>query len=257
MASSTGQPGAVSRETYWKRRAFVLAGALLLLALIAYACRPSGEESGEPTRSDAGIEASPSVSPTEPSADASGEPEADPSEGARESADPSEGAEDSEGSGGSAAGDGDSAGGGEGGEVPAPERPEDACRPQDVVVTFEYAQEDQEVYGAGADPGFKITVVNTAEQTCTVDMGGEAMEIRIHSGDDRIFSTADCAEGRSAEKRQISRGVPHEYTFTWERMRSFEDCRGTDASAQPGWYRANLHGDYAGDQPELPFQLKA
>ena len=232
----------------------MLAGALLLLALIAYACRPSGEESGEPTRSDAGIEASPSVSPTEPSADASEEPEADPSEGARESADPSEGAEDS---GGSAAGDGDSAEGGEGGEVPAPERPEDACRPQDIVVTFEYAEEDQEVYGAGANPGFKITVVNTAEQTCTVDVGGEAMEIRIHSGDDRIFSTADCAENNSAEKRQISRGVPHEYTFTWERMRSFEDCRGTESSAQPGWYRANLHGDYAGDQSELPFQLKA
>ncbi|MCP3015708.1 hypothetical protein NGM33_20485 [Nocardiopsis dassonvillei] len=232
----------------------MLAGALLLLALIAYACRPSGEESGEPTRSDAGIEASPSVSPTEPSADASEEPEADPSEGARESADPSDDAEDS---GGSAAGDGGSAEGGEGGEVPAPERPEDVCRPQDIVVTFEYAEEDQEVYGSGANPGFKITVVNTAEQTCTVDVGGEAMEIRIHSGDDRIFSTADCAENKSAEKRQISRGVPHEYTFTWERMRSFEDCRGTEASAQPGWYRANLHGDYAGDQPELPFQLKA
>ncbi|WP_231972507.1 hypothetical protein [Nocardiopsis alborubida] len=232
----------------------MLAGALLVLALIAYACRPSGDGSGEPTRSDAGIEASPSVSPAEPSADASEEPGDDPSEGARESADPSGDAEDSDGA---AAGDGDSAGGGEDGEVPAPERPEDLCRPQDVVVTFEYAEEGQEVYGAGADPGFRITVVNTAEQTCTVDVGGEAMEIRIHSGDDRIFSTADCAENESAEKHQISRGVPHEYTFTWERLRSFEDCRGTDASAQPGWYRANLHGDYAGDQPELPFQLKA
>lgn len=254
MASSTGQPGAVSRETYWKRRAFVLAGALLVLALIAYACRPSGDGSGEPTRSDAGIEASPSVSPAEPSADASEEPGDDPSEGARESADPSGDAEDSDGA---AAGDGGSAGGGADGEVPAPERPEDLCRPQDVVVTFEYAEEGQEVYGAGASPGFRITVVNTAEQTCTVDVGGEAMEIRIHSGDDRIFSTADCAENESAEKHQISRGVPHEYTFIWERLRSFEDCRGTDASAQPGWYRANLHGDYAGDQPELPFQLKA
>ncbi|PDP85997.1 hypothetical protein CQJ94_19855 [Glycomyces fuscus] len=254
MASSTGQPGAVSRETYWKRRAFVLAVALLALALIAYACRPNGEESGEPTRSDAGVEASPSVPPAEPSADGDKEPEADPSEGAQESADPSGDAEDAEDSGGAAAG-GDSAGGGGGGEVPAPERPEDACRPQDIVVTFEYAEEDQEVYGAGANPAFRITVVNTAEQTCTVDVGGEALEVRIHSGDDRIFSTADCAEGE--EKRQISRGVPHEYTFTWERLRSFEDCRDTDTSARPGWYRANLHGDYAGDQPELPFQLKA
>jgi hypothetical protein len=256
MASSTGHPGAVSRETYWKRRAFVLAVALLALALIAYACRPTGEESGEPTRSDAGVETSPSVPPAEPSEDGDEEPEADPSEEAQESADPSEDAEDSEGSGGAAAGGG-SARDGDDGEVPAPERAEDACRPQDIVVTFEYAEEGQEVYGAGTDPAFRITVVNTAEQTCTVDLGGEAMEIRIHSGNDRIFSTADCAEGGSEEKRQISRGVPYEHTFTWDRLRSFEDCRDTNASARPGWYRAKLHGDYAGDQPELPFQLKA
>lgn len=253
MASSTGQPGAVSRETYWKRRAFVLAGIMLVFALIAYACRPSGEESGDPTRSEAGIEASPSVSPPEPSSAESGEPEAEESEG-EESAEPSEGEEAPE-SGGSPGGGGGSDGDAE--DVPVPERPEDACRPQDVVVTFDFAEQDQQIYGAGANPGFRITVVNTEEPTCTVDVGGQAMEIRVHSGSDRVFSTADCVEGEGRQERQLSRGVPHEYTFTWERERSFEDCRESTSAAQPGWYRANLHGDYAGDQSELSFQLKA
>ncbi|WP_017569313.1 hypothetical protein [Nocardiopsis halotolerans] len=237
----------------------MLAGALLVIALIAYACRPSGEETGEPTRSEAGMEASPSVAPTEPSAGESAEPSAGESDGAEESADPSDGAEEA-GTSGGGGGDGGSADGGDdgegGGEVPAPESSEDPCRPQDVVVSFEL-EGGQEIHGAGSKPSFRISVVNTAEQTCTVEVGGQAMEILIHSGDDRIFSTADCAGGEETESRQLSRGVPYTYTFTWERVRSFEDCRGTDATAQPGWYRADLHGEYAGNPDELAFQLKA
>ncbi|NYH53261.1 hypothetical protein HNR06_002850 [Nocardiopsis arvandica] len=265
MASSTGHPGAVSRETYWRRRAFVLAGIMLALTIIVYACRPSGGENGEPSRSDAGIggQSSPSVAPTEPSDAESGGSGAD---GAGESAEPSEGdggaggaegggsAEGGEESGGEAAGDGGSA---DGGELPAPERPEDHCRPQDVVVTFEFAEEDQQIYGAGDSPEFTVTVVNTNEQTCTVDVGGKALEIRIHSGEDRIFSTADCVKGEGTDERQLSRGVPYEHTVEWERERSFEDCRGGTSKVKPGWYRANLHGDYVGDQSELVFQLKA
>ncbi|MFD6949753.1 MULTISPECIES: hypothetical protein [unclassified Nocardiopsis] len=242
----------------------MLAGIMLAFAVIAYACRPSGGENGDPSRSDAAIgeQSSPSVAPSEPSDSESGGPGAG---GAEESAEPSEGAGEAGGAGGSggAEGDEESGGGAVGGgsdadsEIPAPERPEDACRPQDVVVTFEFAEKDQEIYGAGAEPGFRVTVVNTNEQTCTVDVGGEALEIRIHSGDDRIFSTADCVRGEGSEKHQISRGVPFEHTVTWERVRSFEDCRDGTSAVKPGWYRANLHGDYVGDQPELVFQLKA
>ena len=254
MASSTGHP--VSPETYWKRRALVLAGVMLVLTLIVFACRPGGGDEGETTRSEAGMgdDASPSVAPEDPSA--SPEPSEDPSEAdASPSEDPSASddpsdAEESEGE----------DGGGEegaGGAAAAPEKPEDLCRPQDVVVSFDFAEADKEVYGAGQNPAFRVTVVNTAEQTCTVDVGREALELRIHSGDDRIFSTADCVEGEAREDRQLSRGVPHEFTITWERMRSFTDCREGTSQARPGWYRANLHGDSAGSTDQVVFQLKA
>ena len=233
----------------------MLVGMMLVFAVIAFACRPSsGDDDGDPSRSEAGVEpseeASPSVPPEEPSEAESEEPE----EG-----EPSEDEEDTEGSGDDEGDEeeGGSGSGGGSGEVAAPERPEDACRPEDVVVTFDFASSDKETYGAGEEPGFRITVVNTAEQTCTVDVGPEALELRIHSGDDRIFSTADCVEGSAAEERQLSRGVPHAYTITWERVRSFTDCRDGSSAAGVGWYRANLHGDYAGDPEQLAFQLKA
>ncbi|MGW9346281.1 hypothetical protein [Nocardiopsis flavescens] len=257
MASSTGHP--VSPETYWKRRALVLAGVMLVLTLIVFACRPGGGDEGETTRSDAsmGEDASPSVSPED--ASASPEPEEEPSEGeASPSADPSasDDPSDAEASEGGEGGSGGEAGSG-GGGVAAPEKPEDRCRPQDVVVSLDFAESDKEVYGAGQNPAFKVTVVNTAEQTCTVDVGSEAMELRIHSGDDRIFSTADCVEGESRVDRQVSRGVPHEFEISWDRVRSFSDCRGGRSDARPGWYRANLHGDYAGSTEQQVFQLKS
>ncbi|MFW6640203.1 hypothetical protein ACOALZ_09180 [Nocardiopsis algeriensis] len=260
MASSTGHP--VSRDIYWKRRAFVFAGVLLVLTLIVWACRPSSEEDGT-TRSDASLEEpSPSVPPEEDGATAG--PEADPSDGeAGAGDDPEASPSAGEGTGeaveaGGSGGSGGSGGaeGGSGAGAAAPEKPEDLCRPQDVVVTFDFAKKDKEVYGAGEQPGFEVTVVNTSDQTCTVDVGGEALEVRIHSGDDRIFSTADCAEGES-DRRQLERGVPHEITVDWDRTRSFTDCRDDVVNAKPGWYRANLHGGLAGDTSQLVFQIKA
>ncbi|WP_199725903.1 hypothetical protein [Nocardiopsis sp. Huas11] len=235
---------------------------MLVFAVIAFACRPTSGDDGEPSRSEAGAEpsaeASPSVPPEESSDAESEDAEEDEDAEAEEDAEDSEGSEGSgDGEGGEEEGGSGSGSGGGSGEVAAPERPEDPCRPQDVVVSFAPASSDKETYGAGEKPGFRITVVNTAEQTCTVDVGPEALELRIHSGDDRIFSTADCVEGQAAEERQLSRGVPHEYTITWERMRSFTDCRDDSRSAGVGWYRANLHGDYAGDPEQLAFQLKA
>ena len=252
MASSTGHP--VSPETYWKRRALVLAGVMLVLILILFACGPKDGKEGETTLADAsaGDDASPSVAPQDPSAapellDDPLEDDASPSEDPSASDEPSDGEE---------SGDGD-AGAGSGREAAAPEKPEDPCRPQDVVVGFGFAEADREIYGSGQLPAFRITVVNTAEQTCTVDVGPEAMELRIHSGDDRIFSTADCAGEETRQDRQLSRGVPHEFTVTWERIRSFTDCREGRIDARPGWYRANLHGEYTGAAEQQVFQLRS
>ena len=254
MASSTGQPAPVSRETYWKRRAFVLAGVMLVFALVALAFRNTSDE-GEPTGSQAAIEepeASSSVPAEEPSDAETDEEDADPSASPSPSPSASPSASPSEGEEGSGGGSDD-----ESAEAAAPERPEDHCRPQDVVVTFDFAEKEREVFGGGAKPEFKVTVVNVAEQTCTVDVGPEAIELRLDSGEDRIYSSADCVEGNGKEERQLTQGRPHEYTLSWDLERSFTDCRDGGAKAQPGWYKANLRGDLVGSVDQLVFQLKA
>ncbi|MEU3018358.1 MULTISPECIES: hypothetical protein [unclassified Nocardiopsis] len=227
---------------------------MLVLTLVALAFRNTSD-GGETTGSQAAVEepeasaSAPEDEPSDAASDEDADPSPSPSPSASASASPSEGEEDGD--------DSEDGSGGGSADAAAPERPEDHCRPQDVFVTFEFAEKEREVYGGGAKPEFKVTVVNVAEQTCTVDVGPEAMELRLDSGDDRIYSSADCVEGNSKEERQLAQGRPHEYTLTWDLERSFTDCRSGGTKAQPGWYKANLRGDHVGSVDQLVFQLKA
>ncbi len=252
MASSAGHPGPVSPGTYWKRRVFVLVGLLAVVTLIAYACRPSASDTDNAagTSPDAApsAESSPSVAPSPTpstsSDDGDDEDEKDDEDGDDDSSGDGSGGDADEGSGG----DSDSEDGGDGKdgedeEFPAPKKAGDPCRPSDVVVTVETDRSD---YAWDAKPKIELTAVNTAEQTCTVDLGPEAMEVRITSGDDRVFSTADCAERKDENKVELERGVPEKSTFTWDRKRSWKDCRDGDVTAKrPGTYVAALEGDYS------------
>lgn len=251
MASSTGQPGAVSPQTYWKRRALVLAFFMLVVAIIAYACSPVGDENGDPVRGDAGggePDATPSAAPEEPTEAETDEAEEEDEEPTEE---PSDGVEDEDGGGDSGGGGGDSA------DFPAPERPEDPCHPDDVRVTLEFEEEkgEEQTYPAGVDPSFRIMVIQLGDQTCTVDVGPEALELQITSGDHTWFSSAHCQEGNTQEERQLDRGGHHDYLVTWDRVRTFDDCRSTNETAGEGTYHVELNGDHAGDVDRQRFLL--
>lgn len=260
MASSTGHPGAVSRETYWKRRALVLAAFLVVVAIVAYACSPSAGEEAQQNQAGAGgddTEASPSVPPEEPTEDGDGEEEdAEPTEEPSPSEEPSEDGDDED-----AEGDGGDSGGDEGSddeaEIAAPERAEDPCRPQDVVITFDFEEKkgEEQQYPSGVDPSFVVEVVNTGEQTCTVDVGPEELEMVVTSGDDSIHSTAHCREGDTSDERQLDQGRTHRYTIDWDRERSFSDCRNETSTAGAGWYHAELRGTYSEGADDLRFRI--
>lgn len=265
MASSAGHPGPVSPGTYWKRRFFVLTGLLAVVALVAYGCigSPSSdtEQAANTTSSDDSSESpsSTSIPPSSPADDASdANPSGDTGDGGSDNDDgdsadgddssDSEKSEESDSSGDSSedsseegkSGDGEDSGDGD--SVPAPENAGDPCRPADVVTTLATDKSD---YAADEEPEIELSVVNTADQTCTVDVGPENMELRITSGDDRVFSTADCVGGNGSDKVQLSRGVPHTETVTWDRKRSWKDCPDRDMTAdRPGTYVVSLHSDY-------------
>lgn len=131
---------------------------------------------------------------------------------------------------------------------PSPKKlgPGDPCNPDDVVVTADLGHQ---TYSGGEQPRFTVTAVNTGQRTCSYDVGPKALELRVTSGSDRIWSSADCAGVSDA--RHLKRGVPYTRTITWNRVRSNSKCKHTDQKAKPGTYVVRLHGDHVKDESHV------
>jgi hypothetical protein len=210
-----GDVGVEGPDVYWRRRVSVLTGALVVVAVVAWACTSASGGSGPSSAGrpvpvgskDPGARMSASTSPSPtptPTATAkavgSARPPANPS--------------------------------------PPPShtrRPGDPCERADVVISL---RGESEVYSGKGTPAFVLSVVNIGRLDCTVDVGPRAVEVRITSGDDRVWSTADCVSGDGTDVRRLRRGVPHIKTINWDRRRSAPDCRATRPKAHDGTYVA-------------------
>ncbi|MFO7252491.1 MAG: hypothetical protein DIU60_017240 [Actinomycetes bacterium] len=126
------------------------------------------------------------------------------------------------------------------GPSPAPQgerRSGDArCSEEDVVVHLEGLQE---VYPPGVRPRFVVMLVNTGDEPCVLDVGPRALDLRITSGSDRVWSSADCVGGDGATKlHRLERGVPFVRSISWNRHRSGKDCSAAHPEAKAGTYVA-------------------
>jgi hypothetical protein len=108
-----------------------------------------------------------------------------------------------------------------------------ACDESDISVS---AATDAPSYAAGENPTLILEVENTGDSDCEVDVGTEAMEFIVTSGEDRIFSSKDCAVETGELMRTIAPGESERAQFTWERQRSAPGCTAVNANPQPGTY---------------------
>ncbi|MQA94438.1 MAG: hypothetical protein GEV11_07205 [Streptosporangiales bacterium] len=217
-----GSSGSLPPETYWRRRVIALTGIIGIIALLAWAC--SGASSDERGNAAPAV-ATGSATPAKPKA---APPKPLPTVTVTVTATP---------------------------KTPpsAPKRPGDICDKRDLVATF---MVNQDSYSSGDKPRFQLTVVNTGRRLCTWDVGRKAMEIKVTSGGDRIWSSADCTAGEDSEVRKLVRGRPYSTVITWDRTRSFTDCRDTRAEARPGTYVATLDSGGVRGAQEQVFRLR-
>ncbi|MCQ2000270.1 DUF4232 domain-containing protein [Arthrobacter zhaoxinii] len=123
-------------------------------------------------------------------------------------------------------------------KTPKPPKPaaspsESACRPDAVSVT---AATDAGTYPAGAAPILTLTVTNTGESACEINVGTSQMEFLVASGSDRIFSSVDCQDGGKDYLRKVEPGASETANFTWERNRSAPGCAAVASNPNPGYY---------------------
>ncbi|MFI7633843.1 hypothetical protein [Nonomuraea sp. NPDC049400] len=200
-------------DVYWRRRMSVLVAVLVVVAVVAWACSSGGSGPERASSAQTSPSATPVVDPLLAGLRtlAMGTASSSPTPSTTPTATP----------------------------AASPKRPGEPCAKEDLVLSLQGGKE--EIYSGGTQPTFLVTLVNTGPVMCTADVGPRAMEIRITSGEDRIWSTADCVSGVGSEVKKLQRGVPYVRSLEWDRHRSSTDCRATPATALPGTYVVTVH----------------
>lgn len=97
-------------------------------------------------------------------------------------------------------------------------------------------------YPAHANPQFTINVVSTAKQTCIFDVGAAHLALVIRTVAGRVWSSADCVQGRKSLMSDLAPGVPTAIPVTWNRTASRPGCKADPGRAGSGVYAATAEG---------------
>lgn len=209
--------GPLPPETYWRRRAIVAVAAIALIFLVVQCAfgggggkdakkkkASSSSSASESTSSTAKPTAKPTTSTSSPQPSTSPKP----STPAKAKPTPTPTA-----------------------SAPATPQP---CQPPSLKVSVKTGSA---TYAAGVSPVITMTITNSGAAPCVRDLGPGAIELKITSGADRIWSSDDCVKDTAKKLTVLKAGEVKPIPVTWNRKRSTAtgDCIGADAKS--GNYR--------------------
>ncbi len=112
------------------------------------------------------------------------------------------------------------------------------CAPAQLALTVTPGAES---FPAGVDPTFEIAIVNSGPAACLVDAGEAYRDVVITSGDDRVWSSADCvAQDASARTLLLAGGQSDVTQLGWSRVRSAPGCPGDLPAPGAGTYSVTV-----------------
>ena len=204
-------------RVYWVRRLLVIlvVVALVVLATTAVSWLRGGRDDGAAAATGAGQSAGGTASGSDDSSagDASGDDAEDDAEPAADDEEVEDGAESDD----------------------AAATPVD-CTPEAIQLTLTSADVE---FAAGTSPVLTATVSNVGDVPCTVDAGDAEREVVITSGEDRVWSTKDCATEESASRQLLlGEGAADTAEIEWDRVRSAEGCPSGLPEPKAGTYQA-------------------
>lgn len=212
--------GPLPAAVYWRRRALVLGGVVVLVMLIVYACSGSDDTDRDKDGNGAQPTGSPTAYPTDdvPSESPSGEAPTDGDLG------PGGGPGNPGGPGGPG-GPGDAVGGQPGGDAGS-DGDLPTCPNSDLDIAPKPADTQTP---EGARLTIRLVIRNTSDRPCERDIGADQQEIRVMDGDDRIWSSDHCNpdHGSYVEVLQPGERIDR-FWVVWDGRRSAPKCEEDD-----------------------------
>lgn len=210
--------GPLPPAVYWRRRAIVLAGALLVLFVIFQACNASGAPGGQASggRSPANSQEPPPKDP--------------PKETLLRPTTPGPKDDGLDGGDGADEGDAPSEEGGPAGENASPDG--ELCADSDMLVTAEAARTE---LSPGESVRFTIWIRNDSTRTCSRDVGGDERELYLRQsiGASVVWSSRDCGAPTGTDVRQLTPAFEMERYLEWN-GRVSSSCRNGDGAEPDG-----------------------
>lgn len=100
---------------------------------------------------------------------------------------------------------------------------------------------------AGQETRVPVTVTNTGEMPCLVDVGPAGLRLELESGDDLVWSSEHCADPESSRPLLLDVGAEEGATVTWPGTRSAQGCPSDQGPAEPGTYALTAVLDLGAD----------
>jgi hypothetical protein len=113
--------------------------------------------------------------------------------------------------------------------------PDGRCSPDSVVLSLFSGSRS---YRPGQNPQFGVNAVSTAPGTCTFDLSPAQLHLVVMSAGRVIWDSADCGRGGGTKLSRLTRGIPVQEYFTWNRAITLPGCVTLASSARPGSYQA-------------------
>jgi len=115
-----------------------------------------------------------------------------------------------------------------------------ACSTSEISVL---AVTDKDSYGAGELPKLSITLSNTSDAPCLINVGTATQTFKISSGSDVWWRSTDCQSESSDQVVQLAAGqtVSSFEPLVWDRTRSSTTtCDATRPAAASGYYHLQV-----------------
>ena len=134
--------------------------------------------------------------------------------------------------------------------APALAEPSGPCTGADLAVTPKVASAV-----AGRDVMVVLQVRSISTPACTWRVGAESLAVRITSGRDAIWSSADCPRAVPRRDVVVRQAVTTTVGVVWKQAkRSDESCVARTGWALPGWYHVSAAA-LGGEPSDVQFKL--